>query len=55
MRRGSSGDGPLLFGDALAITGAALLTVGAIGYGIYQASKVASAKKAKAKEKDEPI
>ena len=43
-------DGPLPFGDALAITGAALLTVGAIGYGIYQTSK-STAEKTRAKGK----
>lgn len=32
-------DGPLPFGDIAAISGAALITVGAIGYGIYQAAK----------------
>ena len=31
-------DGPLPFGDIAAISGAALITVGAIGYGIYQAA-----------------
>ena len=37
-------DGLLPFGDALGIAGAALVTVGAIGYGIYQATKVYSSK-----------
>ena len=32
-------DGPLPFGDAVAGVGATLLTVGAIGYGIYQATQ----------------
>ena len=33
------GDGPLPFGDIAGLAGAALLTVGAIGYGIYQAAQ----------------
>ena len=37
-------DGPLPFGDALGIAGATLITIGAIGYGIYQAAKVYSTK-----------
>ena len=44
-------DGPLPFGDALGIIGAAALTAGAVGYGIYQASKAISASKAKEDEK----
>ena len=43
-------DGPLPFGDAFAIAGAAALTLGAVGYGIYQASK-ANAEKSEAKGK----
>ena len=44
-------DGPLPFGDVLGIIGAAVLTAGAVGYGIYQASKAISASKAKEEEK----
>ena len=36
-------DGPLPFGDIAAISGAALITVGAIGYGIYQAATAPAA------------
>lgn len=32
-------DGPLPFGDIIALAGAAVITVGAIGYGIYRAVK----------------
>lgn len=32
-------DGPLSFGDVVAEVGTTLLTIGAIGYGIYQAAK----------------
>ena len=47
-------DGPLPFGDIAAAVGAAVLTVGAIGYGIYQATQTASIyiPKAETKEKD---
>ena len=47
-------DGPLPFGDIVAAAGAALLTVGAIGYGIYQATQAPSISipKADTKEKD---
>lgn len=37
-------DGPLPFGDALGAAGAILVTVGAIGYGVYRASKAYSNK-----------
>ena len=47
-------DGPLPFGDIVAAAGATLLTVGAIGYGIYQATQAPSISipKADTKEKD---
>lgn len=44
-------DGPLPFGDAAGLIGAAALAAGAVGYGIYQASKAVSAEKVKAKGK----
>ena len=48
-------DGPLPFGDIVAIAGVALLTVGAIGYGIYQAAKVPSISMSKVEEKEKDI
>lgn len=48
-------DGPLLFGDMVAVVGAALLTVGAIGYGIYQAAQAPAASIPKIEEKAEAI
>ena len=47
-------DGPLPFGDIVGLIGAALLTAGAIGYGIYQAARAPSVSipKANTKEKD---
>ena len=44
-------DGPLPFGDLIGLAGATLLTVGVIGYGIYQASKIVSASNVDAKGK----
>ena len=44
-------DVPLPFGDIAAISGAALITVGAIGYGIYQAAKQPNISIPKQKEK----
>ena len=46
-------DGPLPFGDIVAAAGAALLTVGAIGYGIYQATQAPAVSIPKAEEKAE--
>ena len=48
-------DGPLPFGDVVAVVGAALLTVGAIGYGIYQAAQAPSISVPKVEEKDAVI
>ena len=48
-------DGPLPFGDIAAVAGAALLTVGAIGYGIYQAAQAPAISIPKAEEKVEAI
>ena len=48
-------DGPLPFGDIVAAAGAALLTVGAIGYGIYQATQAPAISIPKAEEKAEAI
>ena len=49
------GDGPLPFGDIAGLAGAALLTVGAIGYGIYQAAQAPAISIPKAEEKAESI
>ena len=48
-------DGPLPFGDIAAVAGAALLTVGAIGYGIYQAAQAPAISIPKVEEKAEAI
>lgn len=48
-------DGPLPFGDVVAVAGAVLLTVGAIGYGIYQATQVPAISVPKVEEKSETI
>mgnify|MGYP003200203507 CR=1 FL=1 len=48
-------DGPLPFGDIVAAAGVALLTVGVIGYGIYQATKAPAVSTPKAEEKAEAI
>ena len=48
-------DGPLPFGDIVAVAGAALLTVGAIGYGIYQATQAQAVSIPKAEEKAEAM
>ena len=48
-------DGPLPFGDIIAAAGAALLTVGAIGYGIYQATQAPAISIPKAEEKAETM
>lgn len=48
-------DGPLPFGDAVAVAGAALLTASAIGYGIYQATKYPDISVPKSEEKSEDI
>ena len=49
------GDGPLPFGDAVALVGATLFTAGAIGYGIYQAAQAPTISIPKAEEKAEAI
>ena len=46
-------DGPLPFGDALAIGAAAILTVGALGYGFYQAVQAPSTSVPKVEEKED--
>lgn len=43
-------DGPLPIGDAVGLAGAAVLTIGAVGYGIYQATQTSSASFEKAEE-----
>lgn len=48
-------DGSLPFGDIAAAAGDALLTVGVIGYGIYQAAQAPAISIPKAKEKAEAI
>ena len=48
-------DGPLPFGDFVAVAGTTLLTVGAIGYGIFQAVQAPAVSMLKAKEKAETI
>ena len=48
-------DGPLPFGDIVAVTGVTLLTVGAIGYGIYQASQAPATSIPKTDEKSDAI
>ena len=48
-------DGPLPFGDIVAAAGVALLTVGAIGYGIYQAAQAPAISIPKSEEKAEAI
>ena len=44
-------DGPLPFLDAFAAAGAVALTLGAVGYGVYQATQAASNTASKAEEK----
>ncbi len=48
-------DGPLPFGDIIALAGAAVITVGAIGYGIYRAVKAPAVSIPKAEEKSKDI
>ncbi len=48
-------DGPLPIGDIIGAAGAILLTVGAIGYGIYQATQAPSISIPKAEEKEKDI
>ena len=48
-------DGPLPFGDAIGFIGAAAITIGAAGYGIYQATKAPSTSISKAEEKEKDI
>ena len=48
-------DGPLPFGDAIGFIGAAAITIGAAGYGIYQATKAPSTSMSKAEEKEKDI
>jgi len=49
------GDGPLPFGDIAGLAGAALITVGAIGYGIYQAAQAPAISVPKVEEKSRDI
>ena len=44
-------DGPLPFGDAIAIAGATIITAGVIGYGVYQATQSLSDSFEKTEEK----
>ncbi len=44
-------DGPLPIGDIIGVTGAALLTVGAIGYGIFQATQAPATSVSQEEEK----
>ena len=48
-------DGPLPIGDVIGLAGAALLTVGAVGYGIYQAAQAPAISVPKDEEKAENI
>ena len=48
-------DGPLPFGDIVAAAGIALLTVGAIGYGIYQAAQAPAISIPKVEEKSDAV
>ena len=48
-------DGPLPFGDAVAILGASILTAGAVGYGIYKAAQAIDASIPKVEEKSEIV
>ena len=48
-------DGPLPFGDAVAVVSAGLLTVGAIGCGIYQSIRTSASSISRAKEKEKDI
>ena len=48
-------DGPLPFGDVVAAIGIAVLTVGAIGYGVYLATQEISKSKAEEKTKVVPL
>ena len=48
-------DGPLPIGDLIGLTVAALLTVGAVGYGIYQATRAPAISFPKVEEKSETI
>ena len=48
-------DGPVPFGDIAGLIGAAVLTVGAIGVGIYEASKAQTKVSVEVKEKEKEI
>ena len=48
-------DGPIPIGDLIGLAGAALLTVGAVGYGIYQATRAPAISVPKVEEKSETI
>ena len=48
-------DGPLPIGDAIGLVGAVALTLGAVGYGIYQAAKAPSISISKADTKEKEI
>jgi len=49
------GDGPLPFCDIVGLAGASLLTVGAIGYGLYRAARVPAVSIPKVEEKTETL
>lgn len=55
MGAGTFADGPLPFADAAMLIGAAVLTVGVIGYGTYQATKSISIPKSTTKDKTKDI
>lgn len=48
-------DGPLPVGDMIGAAGAALITVGALGYGIYQATHTSSISNTKDEDKTNSI
>ena len=48
-------DGPLPIGDAVGLAGAAVLTIGAVGYGIYQATQTSLTSFEKTEENDKII
>ncbi len=48
-------DGPLPVGDIVGVVGAVLLTIGAIGYGTYQATQTQGRQNSKAEEKEKDI
>ena len=48
-------DGPLPIGDLIGVAGATFLTIGAIGYGIYQATQAPSTSISEAQEREKDI